>query len=53
MKGGHTIVFTHEHSARGRSRQRAGAIAPKVCMTREQLNGPKLKRGGFLAGTRA
>jgi len=48
-----TIVFTHEHSDHVGGVASAPdfpAIAQKVRMTREQLNGPKLERGDFPAG---
>lgn len=54
MKQADTIVFTHEHSDHVGGVAAApdfAAIAPKVSMTREQLNGPKLERGEFPAGT--
>jgi glyoxylase-like metal-dependent hydrolase (beta-lactamase superfamily II) len=54
MKQADTIVFTHEHSDHVGGVAAApdfAAIAPKVRMTREQLNGPKLERGEFPAGT--
>lgn len=48
-----TIVFTHEHSDHVGGVAAApdfAAIAKKVRMTREQLNGPKLERADFPAG---
>ncbi|HYP74724.1 MAG TPA: MBL fold metallo-hydrolase [Polyangiaceae bacterium] len=53
MKQADTIVFTHEHSDHVggvAAAQDFAAIAGKVFMTREQLNGPKLERGEFAAG---
>ncbi|HYP99632.1 MAG TPA: MBL fold metallo-hydrolase [Polyangiaceae bacterium] len=53
MKQADAIVFTHEHSDHVGGVAAApdfAAIAPKVRMTREQLNGPKLERGEFAAG---
>jgi glyoxylase-like metal-dependent hydrolase (beta-lactamase superfamily II) len=49
-----TILFTHEHSDHVGGVAAApnfAAIAGKVRMTREQLNGPKLERSEFAAGT--
>ena len=54
MKRADTIVFTHEHSDHVGGVASAPdfpAIAQKVRMTREQLNGPKLERADFPAGT--
>jgi glyoxylase-like metal-dependent hydrolase (beta-lactamase superfamily II) len=54
MKQADTIIFTHEHSDHVGGVASAPdfpAIAPKVRMTREQLNGPKLERADFPAGT--
>lgn len=54
MKQADAIVFTHEHSDHVGGVSAApdfAAIAGKVRMTREQLNGPKLERGEFPAGT--
>jgi len=53
MKQADTIVFTHEHSDHVGGVAAApdfAAIAGKVRMTREQLNGPKLERSEFAAG---
>ncbi|MEI9940979.1 MAG: MBL fold metallo-hydrolase [Pseudomonadota bacterium] len=53
MKQADTIVFTHEHSDHVgglASSSDFAAIAQKVRMTREQLDGPKLERGDFPAG---
>jgi glyoxylase-like metal-dependent hydrolase (beta-lactamase superfamily II) len=53
MKQADTIVVTHEHSDHVGGIAAApafAAIAPKVRMTREQLNGPKLERADFPAG---
>jgi len=53
MKRADSIVFTHEHSDHVGGLASApdfAAIAGKVHMTREQLNGPKLDRGDFPAG---
>ncbi len=49
-----TILFTHEHSDHVggvASAPNFAAIADKVRMTREQLNGPKLERADFPKGT--
>ncbi|HET7544135.1 MAG TPA: MBL fold metallo-hydrolase [Polyangiaceae bacterium] len=49
-----TILFTHEHSDHVGGVAAApnfAAIADKVRITREQLNGPKLERSDFPAGT--
>ncbi len=54
IKQADVIVFTHEHSDHVGGLASApdfGAIAKKVRMTREQLNGPKLERADFRAGT--
>jgi glyoxylase-like metal-dependent hydrolase (beta-lactamase superfamily II) len=54
LKRADTIVFSHEHSDHVGGLASApdfAAIAGKVRMTREQLNGPKLERGEFRAGT--
>jgi glyoxylase-like metal-dependent hydrolase (beta-lactamase superfamily II) len=53
IKQADTIVFTHEHSDHVGGVASApdfAAIAGKVRMTREQLNGPKLERGDFPPG---
>jgi len=53
MKQADAIVFSHEHSDHVGGVASAAdfpAIAGKVRMTREQLNGPKLERGEFPAG---
>ena len=49
-----TILFTHEHADHVGGVATAAnfaAIADKVRITREQLNGPLLERGEFAAGT--
>jgi len=54
MKQADTIVFTHEHSDHVGGVAAApdfAGIAGKIRMTREQLNGPKLERSEFAAGT--
>jgi glyoxylase-like metal-dependent hydrolase (beta-lactamase superfamily II) len=54
MKRADTIVFTHEHIDHVGGIASApdfSAIAGKVRMTREQLNGPKLERDYFAPGT--
>jgi glyoxylase-like metal-dependent hydrolase (beta-lactamase superfamily II) len=54
MKKASDIVVTHEHSDHIGGIAAApdfAAIAPHVRMTREQLNGPKLERTIFPAGT--
>jgi len=53
MKTADSIVFTHEHSDHVGGVASApdfAAIAKKVRITREQLNGPKLQRSDFRAG---
>lgn len=53
IKGADQIVFTHEHPDHVGGVAAAegfAAIAGKVRMTREQLNGPQLERGAFPAG---
>ena len=54
MKQADTIIFSHEHSDHVGGVASATdfpAIAKKVRMTREQLNGPKLERSEFQPGT--
>jgi len=54
LKQADTILFTHEHSDHVggvAAAQDFAGIASKVRMTREQLNGPKLERDQFAAGT--
>lgn len=53
MTTAETIIFTHEHPDHVGGVARApnfDAIAPKVQMTREQFNGPKLERKMFPPG---
>lgn len=54
IKQADTVVFTHEHSDHVggiAAMPDFAGIADKVRMTREQLNGPKLERSDFAAGT--
>jgi len=54
LKSADAIVFTHEHSDHVGGVASApdfASIAKKVRITREQLNGPKLERDAFPAGT--
>ncbi|MEO6599136.1 MAG: MBL fold metallo-hydrolase [Polyangiaceae bacterium] len=54
LKTADVIVFTHEHSDHVGGIASApdfASIAKKVRITREQLNGPKLERAEFPAGT--
>jgi glyoxylase-like metal-dependent hydrolase (beta-lactamase superfamily II) len=54
MRQAQTIIFTHEHVDHVGGVAAASefsAIADRVRMTREQLNGPKLERDYFAAGT--
>ncbi len=56
MAKAQAIVFTHEHSDHVGGVASApdfAAIAPKVIMTREQFNGPKLERDEFPPGSLA